>query len=58
MPGADQVLINADIDGAYGAITARAGRFTFMISLPVGDTAEMDLKTLAALVLTRAQAYR
>lgn len=58
LPSADQVLINPAVGGTYGAIIARAGRFTFTISLPTGAQAQSQLLALAAIVLARAQAWR
>lgn len=58
LTGADQVLINPAVDGSYGAIIVRAGRFTFTISLPTGTQAQTQLTTLATIVLSRASSLR
>lgn len=58
LPGADEALMNANVDGTYGAIVVRAGRFTSTISLPASAGAQVQLETLAGLVLSRAQSYR
>jgi len=58
LPGTDSALINTDVEGTYGAIIVRNGRFTYTISLPAGNAAQTQLETLAALVLTRAQQFK
>jgi len=58
LPGADEVLLDPDIDASYAAILVRNGRFTYTISLPAGEAAEAQLAALAAAVLTRSQQYR
>jgi hypothetical protein len=58
LPGADAVLINKDVDGTYGAIVVRNGRFNYTISLPASAEAQSQLTTLATIVLARGQAYR
>jgi hypothetical protein len=58
LPGADAVLINTDVDGKYGAIIVRNGRFIYSISLPTSNGAQTQLETLAALILARAQQYK
>ena len=58
LPGTDAALINPNVDGKYGAIVVRNGRFTYTISLPTSAGAQTQLETLAALVLTRAQQYK
>jgi hypothetical protein len=58
LPGADEALISPNIDGTFGAIAVRAGRFAYTISLPTSDSARVQLETLARLVISRAQAYR
>jgi hypothetical protein len=58
LPGADEALMSPNVDGTFGAIVARAGRFTYTISLPTSEGARVQLETLAGLVLSRAQSYR
>lgn len=58
LPGADAALINANVDGTYGVIIVRNGRFTYSIALPASNASDTQLQTLAALVLTRAQQYK
>lgn len=58
LTGADEVLINPDVDGTFGAIVVRSGRFTYTISLPAGDQSQAQLLALAASVLSRGQSYR
>ena len=53
LPGADEAVIDTDIDGTFSSIVVRAGRFTFVIALPTGDDAELELTTLAGIVLAR-----
>jgi len=58
LPGVDAALINPDVDGTYGVIIVRDGRFSYSISLPTSSGAQTQLETLASLVLTRAQQYK
>lgn len=58
LPGADEVFIDPSIDGAFGAIVVRTGRFTYTVSLPAGEQAEAQLLALAGIVLTRSSALR
>jgi hypothetical protein len=46
--------INADIDGTFGAIVGRNGRFAFSIAAPADN--KIRLETLAAVVLDRSRA--
>jgi hypothetical protein len=57
LPGVDSALINPNINGTYGAVLARDGRFTYTISLPASAGSQVQLETLAGLVLARAQQY-
>ena len=56
LAGADAALISTG--GDYATIAVRTGRFTFAISLPANDEAELQLKTLASTVISRTAAYR
>lgn len=58
LPGADAVLVNPSVDGIYGAIAVRNGRFSYSISMPTSYQAQARLLALAAIVLARGQAYR
>jgi hypothetical protein len=58
LPGVDSALINPNINGTYGALLARTGRFTYSISLPAGAGSQAQLETLGGLVLSRSQQYR
>jgi hypothetical protein len=58
LPGADAVLVNPSVDGIYGAIAVRDGRFSYSISMPTSYQAQTELLALAAIVLARGQAYR
>jgi len=58
LPGADEALIDPDVDASYGAIVVRNGRFTYTISLPGSEQAQAQLTALAAAVLARSQQYR
>ncbi len=58
LPGVDSALINPNINGTYGALLARAGRFTYSVSLPASAGSQVQLESLAALVLSRAQQYK
>jgi len=58
LPGVDSALINPNINGTYGAILARAGRFTYSVSLPASAGSQVQLESLAGLVLSRAQQYK
>jgi len=58
LPGVDAALINPNVDGTYGVIIVRNGRFSYSISLPTSSGAQTQLETLASLVLTRAQQYK
>lgn len=58
LPGVDAALINTDVDGKFGAIVVRDGRFTYTISLPTSDGAKTQLETLASLVLLRDAQYK
>ena len=53
---ADAALISTG--GDYATIAVRTGRFTFGISVPASDEAELQLKTLASSVISRTAALR
>ena len=58
VPRADEALIDANVDGTYGALDVRSGRFSFSIAVPASSRSEAQLMSLASLVLARGQAYR
>jgi hypothetical protein len=58
LPGVDSALINPNINGTYGALIARTGRFTFSLSLPASATSQAALESLALLVLARGHQYK
>ena len=57
LPGVDAALINPNVDGMYGAILVRNGRLTYTIALPASAGSQVQLESLAGLVLSRAQQY-
>jgi hypothetical protein len=58
LPGVDAALINPNVNGTYGAIVVRDGRLTYTISLPASSGSQVQLESLAGLVLARAQQYK
>ncbi|MEO6350018.1 MAG: hypothetical protein ABIP53_05140 [Candidatus Limnocylindrales bacterium] len=58
LPGADEAFVDASIDGEFGAIVVRTGRFTYTVSLPTSEQAEAQLLALAGIVLGRSTTLR
>jgi hypothetical protein len=52
--GADEAQVDTEIGDDSAGIAARAGRLSITLSLPPSDTVELQLATLATLVLQRA----
>jgi hypothetical protein len=52
--GADEAQVDTEVGDDSAGIAARAGRLSITLSLPPSDTVELQLATLATLVLQRA----